>query len=165
MIGFCSERQQFVSIRDFSYPNFNVTNDNHSVNFTTSELVARFYEGFDVKKEMTQDETFYSNAKAKRLLSFDPQHDWWDYLKSLLPHLKEFALNCVCNATRIKPWIRRFSQLRNPQGEEHSRSVRHPQRRAPLQNCFLRRFRLDWTTPLHLPWLLGNASLLEHWIE
>ncbi|WP_171238369.1 hypothetical protein [Ruegeria sp. HKCCA5763] len=65
MIGFCSKRQQFVSIRDFSYPDFNVTNDNHSVNLTTSESVARFYEGFDVKKEMTQDETFHSNAKAK----------------------------------------------------------------------------------------------------
>ncbi len=65
MIGFCSERQQFVSIRDLSFPDFNVANDNHSVNLTTSELVARFYEGFDVKKEMTQDETFDSNAKVK----------------------------------------------------------------------------------------------------
>ncbi|WP_217358304.1 hypothetical protein [Ruegeria sp. HKCCA4633] len=54
-----------MSINDFSYPDFNVTNDNHSVNLTTSESVARFYEGFDVKKEMTQDETFHSNAKAK----------------------------------------------------------------------------------------------------
>ena len=65
MIGFCSERQQFVSIRELSYPDFNVTHDNHSVNLTTSEVVARFFEGFDVKKEMTQDETFYSNAKEK----------------------------------------------------------------------------------------------------
>lgn len=54
-----------MSIRDLSYQVFKVTNDNHSVNLTTSELVARFYEGVDVKKELTQGETFNSNAKAK----------------------------------------------------------------------------------------------------
>ncbi len=165
MIGFCSERQQFVSIRDLRYPDFKATKDNHSVNLTTSELVARFYEGFDVKKEMTQDQTFHSNAKAKKLLGFDPQHDCRDYLKSKFLHLKDFALTCAHNATRTTPWIRRFSQPRNRQGGEHSRSAHHLQRPAPLQNCFLRRFRLDWTAPLHLPWLRGNANLLEHWTE
>ncbi len=54
-----------MSIRDLSYQVFNVKNDKHSMNLTTSKLVARFYEGVDVKKEMTQDKTFNSNAKAK----------------------------------------------------------------------------------------------------
>ena len=36
----------------------------------------------DVAKDMSEDETFYSNAKAKELLGFDPQHDWRHYLDS-----------------------------------------------------------------------------------
>ncbi len=71
-----------LKVDGLGYQVFNVSNDNHSVNLTTSELVANFYEGVEVKKEMRQDESFYSNAKAKKLLGFDPQHNWRDYLKS-----------------------------------------------------------------------------------
>ena len=58
---------------------FNVSNDDHSVGLGTSELVARFYEGVPVAP-MGETETFYSNAKAKRLLGFAPQHSWRDVL-------------------------------------------------------------------------------------
>ena len=63
------------------YQVFNVSNDTHSVDLTTSELRRRFYEGVPMKREMGEDETFYSNAKAKRLVDFRPAHDWRDHLK------------------------------------------------------------------------------------
>ncbi len=59
---------------------FNVSNDDHSVAATTDELLAEFYEGVPVRKEMGETETFYANDKAKRLLGYAPQHRWRDYL-------------------------------------------------------------------------------------
>jgi nucleoside-diphosphate-sugar epimerase len=58
---------------------FNVSNDDHSVGATTEDLVAEFYEGVPVA-EMGPSETFYSNAKAKALLDFQPRHSWRDVL-------------------------------------------------------------------------------------
>ncbi len=58
---------------------FNVSNDDHSVALGTSELTARYYEGVPVA-EMGERETFYSNAKAKRLLGFAPEHSWRDHV-------------------------------------------------------------------------------------
>lgn len=63
------------------YEVFNVANDNHSVALPTSEIISQFYEGVPVKKEIGEEETFYSNTKAKELLGFAPQHDWRHYLK------------------------------------------------------------------------------------
>ncbi len=54
---------------------FNVTNDDHSVALTTSEMLTRYYESVPAKP-MEETETFYSNAKAKRLLGYAPQHGW-----------------------------------------------------------------------------------------
>lgn len=59
---------------------FNVSNDNHSVGETTADLIAQYYDGVPVA-EMGETETFYSNAKAKKLLGFKPEHDWRDHLK------------------------------------------------------------------------------------
>ncbi len=58
---------------------FNVSNDDHSVALDTDALVARYYDGVPVAA-MGARETFYSNAKAKRLLGFKPAHSWRDYL-------------------------------------------------------------------------------------
>ena len=58
---------------------FNVSNDDHSVGETTAELIARFYDSVPAA-EMGETETFYSNAKAKRLLGFAPEHSWRMYL-------------------------------------------------------------------------------------
>ena len=60
---------------------FNVSNDNHSVSASTSELIEQFYPGVPQRREMGEEETFYSNAKAKELLGFSPKHNWRDYLK------------------------------------------------------------------------------------
>jgi len=55
---------------------FNVANEDHSVRLTTSEIRERFYQGVPMKREMGEDETFYSIEKAKRLLGFAPRHGW-----------------------------------------------------------------------------------------
>lgn len=62
------------------YQVFNVSNDDMSVNITSDEVIARFYEGVPVKKAMGQDETFYANDKAKRMVGFAPRHSWREVL-------------------------------------------------------------------------------------
>lgn len=58
---------------------FNVSNDDHSVALDTDALVARYYEGVPVA-DMAPRETFYANAKAKRMVGFKPAHSWTSYL-------------------------------------------------------------------------------------
>ena len=59
---------------------FNVSNDDHSVADSTADLIARFYQGVP-HAEMGPTETFYSNAKAKRLVGFNPKHGWRDHVE------------------------------------------------------------------------------------
>ena len=58
---------------------FNVANDDHSVALDTEALVAKYYAGVSVS-EMGPHETFFSNAKAKRMVGFAPQHAWRMYI-------------------------------------------------------------------------------------
>ena len=60
---------------------FNVSNDNNSVAATTDEIIRDFYAGIPKTRDMGEDETFYANAKAKKLLGFTPKHNWRDHLK------------------------------------------------------------------------------------
>ena len=69
-----------LAVDGLGYQVFNVSNDNHSVGTVTSQLIKRFYQGVRVVKGMSEDETFYSNTKAKEMLGFEPQHDWRHYL-------------------------------------------------------------------------------------
>lgn len=62
------------------YEVFNVSNDDHSVAASTGELIAQFYDGVPVKKDMGETETFYANDKAKRMLGYKPAHNWRMYL-------------------------------------------------------------------------------------
>lgn len=62
------------------YEVFNVSNDDHSVALSSAELIARYYQGVPVKGEIGETETFFSNAKAKRMLGYQPQHSWRDVL-------------------------------------------------------------------------------------
>ncbi|PJI92508.1 nucleoside-diphosphate-sugar epimerase [Yoonia maricola] len=62
------------------YEVFNVANDDASVGISSDEVIARFYEGVPVKREMRPDETFYANDKAKRMVGFAPKHSWRDVL-------------------------------------------------------------------------------------
>ena len=62
------------------YQVFNVSNDDHSVNLTTPEIIERFYKGVPVTREMGVHETFYANTKARQMLGFRPAHSWRDVL-------------------------------------------------------------------------------------
>ena len=59
---------------------FNVSNDDHSVNRTSDELRAEFYARVPLAEGHGIQETFYSNAKAKRMLGFQPENSWRRYL-------------------------------------------------------------------------------------
>ena len=59
---------------------FNVSNDHHSVDTPSEELIKTHYQGVELKKKIGPRETFYTNEKAKRLVGFDPQHDWKRYV-------------------------------------------------------------------------------------
>ncbi len=62
------------------YEVFNVANDDHSVALKTDEIIKRFYPGVPVKREMGENETFFSNDKLKRLTGFQPTHHWRQYV-------------------------------------------------------------------------------------
>lgn len=57
------------------YEVFNASSKDHSVALSTSELAERFYPGVP-RGEMGEDETFYSNAKARRMLGYEPSYSW-----------------------------------------------------------------------------------------
>lgn len=63
------------------YEVFNASNDDHSVNGTTAELIAEFYSDVPQKSEMGEYETFYSNRKAREMLGFKEAHNWRMYLQ------------------------------------------------------------------------------------
>jgi len=58
------------------YEVFNVANDDSSVAITSDEVMARFYAGVEQRGDMGPHDTFYSNAKARRMVDFAPQHGW-----------------------------------------------------------------------------------------
>jgi len=62
------------------YQVFNVANDDMSVGITSDQVIAQFYDGVEVRREMRPDETFYANDKAKRMVGFAPKHSWRDVL-------------------------------------------------------------------------------------
>lgn len=59
---------------------FNVSNDDLSVALTSRQVAERFYAGVPLRRDIGEHETFYSNAKARALLGFAPQHSWRHYL-------------------------------------------------------------------------------------
>jgi nucleoside-diphosphate-sugar epimerase len=60
------------------YQVFNVSNNDSSVGIPSAEVIERFYKGIPVKRPLGEFETFYCNAKAKRLLNYAPTHGWRD---------------------------------------------------------------------------------------
>eukprot|EP00752_Nemacystus_decipiens_P019574 g17630.t1 len=70
-----------LAIDGLGFEIFNVSNDDHSVAASSQELIDTYYEGVEIR-EVGAQETFYSNAKAKRLLGYEPKHTWRDYLSA-----------------------------------------------------------------------------------
>lgn len=71
---------RMLNVDGLGFEIFNASNDNHSVNLSSAELIERFYDGVPVKREIPGEQTFYSNEKARRLLGFAPKHNWRDVL-------------------------------------------------------------------------------------
>jgi nucleoside-diphosphate-sugar epimerase len=63
------------------YEVFNVANDDHSVDRTTDELIQHYYKDVPKTREMGQNETFFTNKKARDMLGFAPEHSWRDYVE------------------------------------------------------------------------------------
>ena len=57
---------------------FNVANDDSSVGMSSADVLEAFYKGVPVKTPNMGHDTFYSNAKAKRMVGFAPKHGWRD---------------------------------------------------------------------------------------
>lgn len=74
----CVER--CLATDGLGYQVFNVANDDHSVNRTSADLIGEFYDGVPVRGDIGPNQSFYSNARAKALLGFQPQHSWRDHL-------------------------------------------------------------------------------------
>ena len=72
---------RMLQVDGLGFEIFNASNDNHSVNLTTAQIIDRYYQGVPVKRELAGEETVYANAKAKRLLGWQPAHNWRDVLK------------------------------------------------------------------------------------
>ncbi len=72
--------QRCLETDGLGYEVFNVANPDMSVAATTDEVIERFYDGVEVRREMGRDETFYAIDKARELVGFDPQHSWRDVL-------------------------------------------------------------------------------------
>ena len=71
--------QKCLQTDGLGYQVFNVSNDDHSVDLTSEELIKIYYQHVPLK---TNDipKSFYSNEKAERLLGLKPDYSWRDYI-------------------------------------------------------------------------------------
>ncbi|PSJ51751.1 NAD-dependent epimerase/dehydratase family protein [Kumtagia ephedrae] len=63
------------------YQVFNAANDDCSSDLPTRELLARFYPGVPLKRELGEYETLLSNRKAREVLGFREAHNWRKYVR------------------------------------------------------------------------------------
>ena len=59
---------------------FNAGNDDNSVDLTVPEILARFYPGVPVTREMGEREALFSNRKIRDVLGFREEHPWSRYV-------------------------------------------------------------------------------------
>lgn len=60
---------------------FNAGNDTNGMNIPTAELVARFFPGVKLTREMGENEALFSNLKIREVLGFREEHDWRKYVE------------------------------------------------------------------------------------
>jgi nucleoside-diphosphate-sugar epimerase len=58
------------------YQIFNVANEETSVGAASAEVMAEFYHGVPETRQMGEFETFYDISKAKKMVGFQPKHNW-----------------------------------------------------------------------------------------
>jgi nucleoside-diphosphate-sugar epimerase len=59
---------------------FNAVNDTHTTDMSAQELIARFYPGVPVTREIGPREAVFSNRKIREMLGFEEEHDWRKYV-------------------------------------------------------------------------------------
>ena len=62
------------------YQIFNAANDEQSVAPDTDALIARYYDGIPLRREIGKRESFFSNARIRDVLGFREAHSWRDHL-------------------------------------------------------------------------------------
>ena len=62
------------------YQVFNVANPDTSVRISTEEVIARFYAGVPVRRNIAGNDTVYAIDKARNLVGFAPKHGWRDQI-------------------------------------------------------------------------------------
>ena len=58
------------------YQIFNVANEETSVGAASAEVMAELYHGVPETRQMGEFETFYDISKAKKMVGFQPKHNW-----------------------------------------------------------------------------------------
>ncbi|MFD2215805.1 NAD-dependent epimerase/dehydratase family protein [Metabacillus endolithicus] len=58
----------------------NIAADETSMNIESQKLMDTVYPGVEIRKQLKGYETLFSNEKAKKLLNWQPQHKWRDYV-------------------------------------------------------------------------------------
>ena len=59
---------------------FNAGNDTNGMNIPTAELLARFFPGVPVTRQLGEHEALFSNRKIREVLGFREAHNWRDYV-------------------------------------------------------------------------------------
>jgi len=72
--------ERMLVVDGLGFQIFNASNDDNSVRLTSAEIIERYYKDVPLKHQMGQDETFYSNRKARKMLGFNPTHNWRNYI-------------------------------------------------------------------------------------
>lgn len=72
--------QRCLETGGLGYEVFNVANADLSVASANGQVRDHFYDDVEVRHEMGDRETFYSIAKARRLLGYEPVHSWRDHV-------------------------------------------------------------------------------------
>jgi nucleoside-diphosphate-sugar epimerase len=63
------------------YQVFNAGNDQNGAILPNKELIARFFPGVPVTRELEEHEALFSNRKIREVLGFKEEHNWQKYVK------------------------------------------------------------------------------------
>lgn len=66
---------------NLGYQVFNAGNDQNGAILPNKELIARFFPGVPLTRELEEYEALFSNRKIREVLGFKEQHNWQKYLK------------------------------------------------------------------------------------
>lgn len=65
---------------NLGYQVFNAGNDQNGAILSNEELIARFFSGVPLTRELEEHEALFSNRKIREVLGFKEQHNWQKYV-------------------------------------------------------------------------------------